>query len=91
MAEEAPDNINLDWIGHTLLTMRREMRDGFAELRGEIAELKRLRSEDRDLLEDVAREVGLEPTPASLSREKFEAEINKRLTALEAKVFPPVE
>jgi hypothetical protein len=91
MADELPDNIDLNWIGRTLLNLQRDVRDGFAELRDDIAELKRLRGDDRSLLEDVAREVGMEPTPARLSQETFEAETNRRLERIEAKVFPPAE
>ena len=83
MADEnkLPKNVDLKWIGQTLLSMR-------AELRGDIAALKQMRAEDRSLLEDVAREVGLEPTPERLSREDFEKKTDKRLKKLEAKAFP---
>ena len=43
MADELPENIDLTWIGRTLVNMQRDMRDGFAELRGDIAELKQMR------------------------------------------------
>jgi hypothetical protein len=86
MADE-PDNIVL----RLLRDLRAEMRAGFAELRGDVAELKRMHAEDRSLLEDVAREVGIEPTQARLTREKFEAETRQRLDRIEAKVFPPAE
>lgn len=84
MTDEAPENIDLNWIGHTLVAMRRELRDN-------IAELKRMRAEDRSLLEDVAREAGIEPTPARLTREQFETKTDERLKRLEDKVFPPAE
>lgn len=57
MADKLPDNVDLNWIGRTLLKLQNDVRAGFAELRGDVAELKRMRAEDRSLLEDVAREV----------------------------------
>jgi hypothetical protein len=91
MADELPENIDLNWIGRTLVNLQRDMRDGFAELRGDIAELKQMRAEDRSLLEDVAREAGIEPTPKRLRREQFEKETSERLDKIEAKLFPPAE
>jgi hypothetical protein len=84
MADEFPDNVDLQWLGQNLLDMRTEMREG-------IADLKRMRAADRSLLEAVAHEVGLEPGTAQLKREKFETEIVKRLERLEEKVFPPAK
>lgn len=94
MADELPDNIDLNWIGRTLLAMRKELRGiggQVAGLQSDIAGLKQMRAEDRSLLEDVAREVGIEPTPKRLAREQFERETNERLAKIEAKVFPPAE
>ena len=84
MADEIPDNIDLNWIGRTLLNMQREMRAGFAELH-------KMRAEDRSLLEDVAREIGIEQTSKRLRREHFEKQTDERLARIEAKLFPSAE
>lgn len=60
-------------------------------IQSDVRDLKELRAEDRMLLEEVAREVGIEPTPKRLTREQFEKATNERLAKLEAKVFPPAE
>ncbi len=84
MPDKLPENIDLTWIGRTLLKMQSEMRDGFAEL-------KRQGVEDRSLLGDVAYAVGLEPTKAQLKREDVEQQTRERLDKLEGKVCPPAD
>lgn len=91
MADELPENIDLTWIGRTLLAMRSELRGLEDKVDASFAELRLMRAEDRSLLEDVARELGMEPTPKRLRREKFEKETGERLDKIEAKLFPPAE
>jgi hypothetical protein len=41
MSEELPENLDLRWLGRTLMDSRREMREGFSAVREDIAGLRR--------------------------------------------------
>jgi len=84
MADDLPDNLDLRWLGRTLLDLRIEMRDGFAQLRAEMASLRR----DMDM---TIRLVSRVDNTLNALREDVQAlwlsqgDLRRRIEALEEK------